>query len=418
MRPGSVQPNPTNNARRAAGGAGRQSQCRQERAVQRADRRAAEGRQLSGVTVERKAGRLVLDDGRPVELVDLPGAYSLDPASPDERVTRDVVTGTQAGERRPDALVVVVDARQSRQPSALHAAADRARPAGRGGAQHDRPGRARRADARPRRCSRANWACRWSRPSRCASAAWTSCKRGPLLDELLVGNAAPRAHDPAQEPIPQRHRRSSAAPARSRARPRSARRRCALAGATPSTQIALHPVAGLIAARRRPVRHVPGGILRRAQPPPTRSRPASTGWIGQVKTRDARFGGARAAHRRHDRRGRRGGRVPAADPDPVLLHPGARGVGLHGPRGVPDGPDDGARRPVGARVHPAVVVVRLRGARDHGDPHDRGREGPADDDPDRAADDVLGAAAGLYAGDRRGHPQRPRAAGRRACRGW
>ena len=63
-----------------------------------------------GVTVERKSGRLTLDDGRPVELVDLPGAYSLDPASPDERVTRDVVTGTGRFERRPDALIVVVDA--------------------------------------------------------------------------------------------------------------------------------------------------------------------------------------------------------------------------------------------------------------------------------------------------------------------
>ena len=63
-----------------------------------------------GVTVERHSGRLVLDDGRPVELVDLPGAYSLEPSSPDERVTRDVLMGAQAGERRPDALVVVVDA--------------------------------------------------------------------------------------------------------------------------------------------------------------------------------------------------------------------------------------------------------------------------------------------------------------------
>ncbi len=63
-----------------------------------------------GVTVERHAGRLVLPDGRPVELVDLPGTYSLEPASPDEQVTRDVVMGVQAGERRPDGLVVVVDA--------------------------------------------------------------------------------------------------------------------------------------------------------------------------------------------------------------------------------------------------------------------------------------------------------------------
>ena len=63
-----------------------------------------------GVTVERKAGRLILADGRPVELVDLPGSYSLDPSSPDEAVTRDVLLGRQAGERQPDALVIVLDA--------------------------------------------------------------------------------------------------------------------------------------------------------------------------------------------------------------------------------------------------------------------------------------------------------------------
>jgi ferrous iron transport protein B len=63
-----------------------------------------------GVTVERKSGRLVLGDGRPVELVDLPGAYSLDPASPDEAVTRDVLLGRQQGERQPDALLIVLDA--------------------------------------------------------------------------------------------------------------------------------------------------------------------------------------------------------------------------------------------------------------------------------------------------------------------
>ncbi|QPQ54673.1 ferrous iron transporter B [Allosphingosinicella flava] len=63
-----------------------------------------------GVTVERKSGRLSLADGRPVELVDLPGAYSLDPSSPDEEVTRDVVIGRQQGERLPDALLIVLDA--------------------------------------------------------------------------------------------------------------------------------------------------------------------------------------------------------------------------------------------------------------------------------------------------------------------
>ncbi|MDO6416321.1 ferrous iron transporter B [Sphingomonas sp. BIUV-7] len=63
-----------------------------------------------GVTVERKSGRMALDDGRPIEMLDLPGTYSLDPSSPDEAVTRDVLIGTQEGERRPDVLIVVVDA--------------------------------------------------------------------------------------------------------------------------------------------------------------------------------------------------------------------------------------------------------------------------------------------------------------------
>ena len=54
-----------------------------------------------GVTVERKSGRLMLADGRPVELVDLPGAYSLDAASPDEAVTRDVLLGQQKASGSP-----------------------------------------------------------------------------------------------------------------------------------------------------------------------------------------------------------------------------------------------------------------------------------------------------------------------------
>ena len=63
-----------------------------------------------GVTVERHVGKSVLPDGSPIELVDLPGAYGLDPSSPDERVTRDVLLGKQQGERLPQALLIVVDA--------------------------------------------------------------------------------------------------------------------------------------------------------------------------------------------------------------------------------------------------------------------------------------------------------------------
>lgn len=64
----------------------------------------------AGVTVERKAGRLVLPSGEPVELTDLPGSYSLHAASPDEEVTRKVIFGEFPGEAAPDVLVVVLDA--------------------------------------------------------------------------------------------------------------------------------------------------------------------------------------------------------------------------------------------------------------------------------------------------------------------
>ena len=63
-----------------------------------------------GVTVERKAGRMMLPSGEPVELVDLPGSYALDAASPDEEVTRRVILGEFPGEAEPEVLVVVLDA--------------------------------------------------------------------------------------------------------------------------------------------------------------------------------------------------------------------------------------------------------------------------------------------------------------------
>ena len=63
-----------------------------------------------GVTVERKAGRLVLPTGEAIELTDLPGSYSLTPTSPDEEVTRKVILGEFPGEPAPQVLVVVLDA--------------------------------------------------------------------------------------------------------------------------------------------------------------------------------------------------------------------------------------------------------------------------------------------------------------------
>src|ERR1700758_1606734 len=64
-----------------------------------------------GVTVERKEGRLVGPrSGRIFRLLDLPGAYSLEPATLDEAIARDVVLGPHASEPPPGLLICVVDA--------------------------------------------------------------------------------------------------------------------------------------------------------------------------------------------------------------------------------------------------------------------------------------------------------------------
>ncbi len=79
----------------------------------------------AGVTVERKEGPLLSAAGRRLRLLDLPGTYSLQPRSPDERVTRDVLMGQAAGEKRPDLLLCVVDAGNLRRHLRLVLAARR-----------------------------------------------------------------------------------------------------------------------------------------------------------------------------------------------------------------------------------------------------------------------------------------------------
>ncbi len=64
----------------------------------------------TGVTVERKEGRMRGPSGREYAVLDLPGAYSLQPASLDEAITRDLCRGFYPGEDAPDALVCVIDA--------------------------------------------------------------------------------------------------------------------------------------------------------------------------------------------------------------------------------------------------------------------------------------------------------------------
>ncbi|MBZ0258611.1 50S ribosome-binding GTPase, partial [bacterium] len=62
-----------------------------------------------GVTVERKCGRFALDENK-IELIDLPGSYSLAARSPDEMVVNDVLIGQQKGEAPIDLVLAIVDA--------------------------------------------------------------------------------------------------------------------------------------------------------------------------------------------------------------------------------------------------------------------------------------------------------------------
>ena len=57
-----------------------------------------------GVTVDKKVGKLLLDENTTAEIYDLPGIYSLSGESEDEKVT------AKSLEQEPDLIVVVLDA--------------------------------------------------------------------------------------------------------------------------------------------------------------------------------------------------------------------------------------------------------------------------------------------------------------------
>ena len=62
-----------------------------------------------GVTVEHRLGKAQVEGHYDVELVDLPGIYSLSPRSEDEQVSFDVLSGKMPGLRRPDAVLLILD---------------------------------------------------------------------------------------------------------------------------------------------------------------------------------------------------------------------------------------------------------------------------------------------------------------------
>ncbi|MBI1358001.1 MAG: ferrous iron transporter B [Acidobacteria bacterium] len=63
-----------------------------------------------GVTVEKRHGVARLRAGREIEVIDLPGVYSLSPRSEDEQITHDVLKGKVEGVPKPDAVLLILDA--------------------------------------------------------------------------------------------------------------------------------------------------------------------------------------------------------------------------------------------------------------------------------------------------------------------
>ena len=61
-----------------------------------------------GVTVDRKASNIKFSSGKLIELIDLPGAYSLSPRSTDEQVVHDVLLNENDPDA-PQAIIVVID---------------------------------------------------------------------------------------------------------------------------------------------------------------------------------------------------------------------------------------------------------------------------------------------------------------------
>ena len=326
-----------------------------------------------GVTVERKEGRFVgPTSGRAYRLLDLPGAYSLQPTTLDEAITRDIVLGRHASEQPPDLIVCVVDAtnlrlnlrlvlelkRLGRPMVVALNMSDLARARGfrlDGAAlvAGHRPAGGRDRGHPPRRRARAGGAAGSHAAARHGGAGRVEFAGGSAAEIQATQAEVRRILDAIGYRVP--------------ARLRLLQRLDALV---------LHPVSGplLLAVvlflmfqavfswAKWPMDAVQNGM-------------AGAGQLG--RRAPERWPAAASAGGWRDRRRRQRAGVPAADPDPVRLHPGAGGLRLSAARGVPARSADGQGRPLRPRLHPAAVELRLRHPRHHGHAHHSRRRATA-----------------------------------------
>ena len=353
-----------------------------------------------GVTVERKAGMLQTVSGHRVNLVDLPGTYSLRGRSPDEEITRDVVLGRMASESAPDLLLCVADATNLRVALRLVM-------------ELKRVGRPmllilNMIDIARRRGIDIDLE-KLSAELGVPVVTSTAVRRGGTEDLLaridqMAANAAGQATPSTWQPPTLADLRAAQREADRviKAAISAPKRPDTLTGKVDG--VLLHPVAGLVILL--------GLLFVMFQAVFAWAKPLmdliQSGFdaLGELAhTAAARRPAGKLHPERRDLRRRLGDRVPAADPDPVPVHPAAGRPGLHGARGVPDGQDHGRRGPARPRLHSAAVELRLRDPGNHGDAGDRQQARPPHHHPGRAADDLLGAHPGLYADHLGVHPR-------------
>ncbi len=344
-----------------------------------------------GVTVERKEGAFVSAHGRTLyRVLDLPGTYSLMPTTLDEAITRDAITGRLRGETPPELIICVLDSTNLRLSLRLTlelrrlglpmiVALNMSDLAQRRGFTLDRARLARELGV-------------------------------PVVETVAVrpgGDAALlRALETAEFGAPREPFSIPAVTdAELTATQREVRRMLGESGYLEPLRdralarldaVIMHPLAGpvllalllflmfqaVFSWAQAPVAWITAGMDAFGQ------------WVQGVMPP----GPLRSLRgRRCNRRCRQRAGVPAADPDPVLLHPAARGQRLPATRGIPAGPAHGRHRPVRPLVHSAAVIVLVRHPRHHGYAHHPQPAGSPGDHSAGTDDDLLGAAAGVCA---------------------
>ena len=208
----------------------------------------------AGVTVERKEGVASRRPADALRVLDLPGAYSLDAATLDEAITRDVLLGRRDGEPPPDARRL---RRRRDQPAAQPAARARAQAARRADgarAQHERSRAPSAAFDVDKDALAASSACRSSRLSPCKPGGVTALLS--RLDAVWPVAAAQAAAPSRQRRRRARSQRRCAASSRQSVAKRARSRR----SSDRVDRIVLHPVLGLLMLAVDDVPDVPGGV--------------------------------------------------------------------------------------------------------------------------------------------------------------